>query len=84
MKVVLGKQEIELIPNEVKAAKRIVSAMLRKTKEESVDRNVPSLYFTAIIVAYLMSNDLIKAFTPEAMATILEAAAKAYKQKDES
>ena len=78
MKVVIGGQEIKLIPREVKAAKQIVSALFGKTKEECVDKNVPSLYFTTIVIAYLMANDLIKTLTPEAIATILNAAANAY------
>lgn len=82
MNVVIGEQRIELIPREVKAAKEIVAALFQKTKEESVDKNVPSLYFTTIIIAYVMANDLIKAFTPQAIATILNAAYNSYQAEN--
>lgn len=74
MKIVIGNKPIELLPKEIKVAKALYTKFLQEVKTNSVDNGVPSLYFTTIIMSYVMSQDLLKALTPEALSVIMNAA----------
>ena len=74
MKIAIGKKPIELQPKEIKVAKTLITRFLQEVKSQSVDKGVPSLYFTTIIMSYVMSQDLLNALTPEALSIIMNAA----------
>lgn len=73
MKVIFGKTEVPLSDMEVKKAKKLINEFFDKIKKESVKNNVPSFYFTCLIVGYIMLNDAIKSLTPSAAKIIMEA-----------
>lgn len=74
MKIVIGNKDIDLLPKEIKVAKALYTKFLQEVKTNSVDKGVPSLYFTTIIMSYVMSQDLLNALTPEALSIIMNAA----------
>lgn len=81
MKVEIGKQTIRLVPNDVKIAKKLIRHFLSKTKEEADKRGALTFYYTLVCVMYVMSADLIKSLSPEALALILNARADGYDQQ---
>ena len=70
--VTIGGETIELNKTEIKAAKKMIVDFFEKVKVSSMDHNVPSLYFTTLILSYIMSQDYLKALTPEALKTIMD------------
>ena len=76
MKTVISNKEIQLIPRDVKIAKKMVREFFEKTKEKAEEYGSPTFYFTSLIVAHILSQDLIKALTPEVLQVLLNAAQK--------
>lgn len=72
MKVILKNVEIPLSDTEVKKAKPLINDFFEKIKKESVKNNVPSFYFTCLIVGYIMLLDALKSLTPYAAKVIME------------
>lgn len=73
MKVIIKNVEIPLSDAEVKRAKPLIHDFFEKIKKESVKNNVPSFYFTCLIVGYIMLLDALKSLTPNAAKIIMAA-----------
>lgn len=84
MKIRIGKQNIPMNPKEVKVAKKLYTKFLDEVKSESVDKGIPSLYFTTIIMTHVMSQDLLRALTPEALSVIMNAVEVSYQRAMEA
>ena len=67
---------INLNEKEVKAAKKMIFKFIDSIKNISMDKKIPTLYFTSLIVMNIISQDLIKAHSPEEMREILSATKK--------
>lgn len=80
MKIVIGKKDIPVNDKEIKIAKKLITAFLNNVKSESVEKGVPSLYFSTIIMQYVMAEDLLRALTPEALQIIMNASNESYEK----
>ena len=76
MDIIIGNKKMTLSPQEVKAARKAISGILEKCKDASEENRSPTFYYTFLIMMHVMSNDQIKAITPDVMSKFYEAKAK--------
>lgn len=81
MKIILKDVPIQLSDLEVKKAKKLINDFFDNVKKESVKNNVPSFYFTSLIVGYVMLLDSLNALTPNAAKVIMEATKSGEEQR---
>ena len=69
MRIVLednGKSyEVKLLPRDVKMAKQLINDFLNSVKRNAEERGAPTLLPTTLILMHVMSQDNLKALTPQ-------------------
>lgn len=72
MKITVGEKEILLKDEEVVIARNLVNTFLSTVKSKSAQMKRPSLYFTAIIMMYKKSLDLLYETSPESLQILMD------------
>ena len=72
---------VKLIPRDVKLAKKLLNGFLDSVAKHSEKQKVPTLLFTVLIMMHVMSQDRLKAITPETNQIILNSAYKGYENE---
>lgn len=89
MRIILdesGKSyEVKLIPRDVKIAKQLINDFLNSVKTHAEEKGAPTLLFTTLIMMHVVSQDQLKALTPQTTQIMLNAAYAGHfaKQKTE-
>ncbi len=82
MKIIIGGEEVTLIPRDVKIARELVNDFMNSVEKHANDKKAPALFFTTLILMHLKSQDAIKAITPETMQVVLAAAEAGYRNSN--
>ena len=61
MKLLVGKRMIDMNAAEVKAAKKLASAILNRIQREAEEKRALSLYYTFLVVMHKTTGDRINA-----------------------
>lgn len=85
MRIVLednGKSyEVKLLPRDVKMAKQLINDFLNSVKRNAEERGAPTLLPTTLILMHVMSQDNLKALTPQTTQLMLNATYAGYDKK---
>jgi hypothetical protein len=76
MKINVGGKEIALRDSEVVIARKAVNNFLECIRAGSNKLNLPSMYFTMLVVMYKKSYEILDALTPEALQIFMDVAAR--------
>lgn len=86
MRIVLednGKSyEVKLLPRDVKMAKQLINDFLNSVKRNAEERGAPTLLPTTLILMHVMSQDNLKALTPQTTQLMLNATYAGYDKKE--
>ena len=86
MRIVLednGKRyEVKLLPRDVKMAKQLINDFLNSVKRNAEERGAPTLLPTTLILMHVMSQDNLKALTPQTTQLMLNATYAGYDKKE--
>lgn len=86
MRIVLednGKSyEVKLLPRDVKMAKQLINDFLNSVKRNAEERGAPTLLPTTLILMHVMSQDNLKALTPQTTQLMLNAIYAGYDKKE--
>lgn len=88
MRIILddkGKSyEVKLIPRDVTIAKHLINDFLNSVKKHSEDKGAPTLLLTTLIMMHVVSQDQLKALTPETTQLMLNSAYAGHHNRQET
>lgn len=74
---------VKLIPRDVKIAKKLINGFLNSVSKHSEKHGAPTLLFTVLIMMHVMSQDQLKAITPETTQLMLNSSFEGYNHRKE-
>lgn len=76
MKIIIDNYELEVHPQDVAAARKIIDHFFLDMKQLCTEKNAQVLYYTTIIMAHIISKELIEAYTPELLSLLMNSFAE--------
>ena len=67
----INGQTIRLNPVEVRAAKKMLDKYILKVRDLSREKKLPTFFFTFLIVAQVITQELLNDIDPETLAIIM-------------
>lgn len=74
MKLIIGGKEIALDDKEVILTRKAVNAFFDSMRAGAAKINTPTVYLTAVIVAYVKTKGILESITPEALQMLMDLA----------